>query len=220
MLRKNIFAAITALGSLFLLSSCGDETSPGWEYMPDMYRGPALEAYQPYMYGPDSMSALLPVQGTVPRGFMTYKSFPNTPEGYELAKANMKMPANLPTDSVTLFETGKLYGIYCGQCHGEKGDGQGVLVKNEKILGVPSYADRQITPGSIFHVVTYGKGIMGSHASQVTPYERWLLARHVMKLRGELTGESAPADTAAANTQENGQQNAAGEEEKEEIKQS
>jgi len=76
-------------------------------------------------------------------------------------------------------------------CHGEKGDGQGTLVKQGKFLGVPSYADRQINPGSIFHVVTYGKGVMGAHASQVTPEERWLLSQHVMKLRSELVGGDA-----------------------------
>jgi hypothetical protein len=37
----------------------------------------------------------------------------------------------------------------------------------EKFLGVPSYKDRVITEGSIFHIVTYGINSMGSHANQV-----------------------------------------------------
>ena len=45
----------------------------------------------------------------------------------------------------------KLYEIYCSVCHGSKGDGQGILMKREVYLGVPSYADREITEGSIYH---------------------------------------------------------------------
>ena len=80
----------------------------------------------------------------------------------------------------------ELYGIYCAVCHGNKGDGQGILMKREKFLGIPSYADREITPGSIYHVLMYGKNAMGSHASQVNSEERWQIAQHVMELRSKL----------------------------------
>ena len=80
----------------------------------------------------------------------------------------------------------ELYGIYCAVCHGNKGDGQGILMKREKFLGIPSYADREITLGSIYHVLMYGKNAMGSHASQVNSEERWQIAQHVMELRSKL----------------------------------
>jgi hypothetical protein len=53
----------------------------------------------------------------------------------------------------------------------------------EKFLGVPSYKDRVITEGSIFHIVTYGINSMGSHANQVDAHERWLIADYVLKLK-------------------------------------
>jgi hypothetical protein len=56
----------------------------------------------------------------------------------------------------------------------------------EKILGVPSYAASRlpdITTGSMYHVIMHGKGIMGSHASQLTYDERWEIIRYVVKLR-------------------------------------
>lgn len=180
-----------------LISACNSEQSPGYEYMPDMYRTPHIKAYEANDLFEDSLSALKPVEGTIPRGFASYEQYPNTPEGYELAKANMQMPATMNMDSLNLAEGAKLYGIFCVQCHGEKGDGMGVLVKNEKFLGVPSYADREINYGSIFHVVTYGKGVMGSHAAQVTPEERWQMAMHVMELRSELVGEEASEEEPA-----------------------
>ena len=79
-----------------------------------------------------------------------------------------------------------MYGIYCAICHGKKGDGQGILMTREKFLGIPSYADREINQGSIYHVLMYGKNAMGSHASQVNATERWQIAQHVMELRGNL----------------------------------
>ena len=76
-----------------------------------------------------------------------------------------------------------LYTIYCASCHGTKGDGQGDLVKNEKFLGVPNYKDRDITEGSIYYVLMYGKNMMGSHSSQLTEEERWQVTAYVQELR-------------------------------------
>ncbi len=205
-LRKKNFALLFLLGmNNIFLSSCGSEQSPGWEYMPDMYRGPALEAYQAYGQFVDSLSARKPVDGTVPRGFMTYQNYSSSVKGYELAKANLKVPSSIKPDSITLMESAKLYGIYCSPCHGEKGDGQGILMKRDKFLGIPSYVDRDINMGSIFHVITYGKGVMGSHASQVTPEERWKIAYHVLNLRRALTdeGEETRKTNAAVATKTN-----------------
>ena len=74
-------------------------------------------------------------------------------------------------------------------CHGSKGDGQGILVQREKILGVPSYADpvRNITVGSTYHVMYYGLNSMGSYASQfANDTEMWQVAEYVMKLKEDL----------------------------------
>lgn len=192
-MHKTKLFALTVLGGLIWMSTaCNqDKNFRGLEYMPDMYRGPALEAYSPYGRYSDSTSARLPVKGTVARGFLTYEEFSPEASGYDSAKVSMEIPSQFLTEAA--LEEGKvLYGIFCNACHGDKGDGKGILVQNEKFLGVPSYADRDINYGSIFHVVTYGKGVMGSHASQVTPEERWQLARYVMKLKQDLApaGES------------------------------
>ena len=199
MVKQGLFRIILVLTlGAGIISSCGhDSTFRGFEFMPDMYRGPAVETYQPIGEEGDSMSAREPVEGTIPRGFFIYDSYDAGQSGYDSAKANLKMPADFPKDSVTLYEGAELYRIFCSHCHGDNGNGQGILVQREKILGVPSYDAREINMGTIFHVVTYGKGIMGSHASQVTPEERWKIAQHVMKLRaGLISGETdEPQDT-------------------------
>ena len=99
-----------------------------------------------------------------------------------------------PLDSLNQEENlargAELYAIYCAICHGVKGDGQGTLVKREKILGVPSYADaaRNITVGSTYHTIYYGLNSMGSYASQfANEEEMWQVSEYVMKLKEDLT---------------------------------
>ena len=61
-----------------------------------------------------------------------------------------------------------------------------VKEKREKRLGVPSYADRAITAGSIYHVIYYGKNSMGSYANLINEEERWQVTAYVESLRAKL----------------------------------
>lgn len=199
---KFVLKSMALLALIATVSACNhDSTFRGWVYMPDMYDGPALETHQPYAAFKDSASARKPVEGTIPRGFMAYQEFSPAASGYDSAKAVLKMPAAIETNEYALEQGKDIYNIFCTHCHGEKGAGKGVLVMNEKFLGVPSYADRDINLGSIFHVVTYGKGVMGSHAAQLTPQERWKVAQYVLQLRAGLTGEAAAPETAKENNE-------------------
>ena len=123
------------------------------------------------------------VKGTINRGFEPYE-YENSTAGYELAKANLKSP--LSEADRNSGKGKELFEIYCISCHGAAGNGKGKLVEREKFLGVPSYKDREITEGSIFHVETYGLNAMGSHANQLSAHERWLVADYVLKLRSQL----------------------------------
>ena len=148
-----------------------------------MYEPIGYETYGDYDAFNNGIEAQIPVEGSIPRGWVPY-GYPNTNEGYEDAKANLISPLQTTADNIS---NGKeLYLIYCAVCHGKKGDGQGILMTREKFLGVPSYADREITPGSVYHVLMYGKNAMGSHAGQVNAEERWQIAQHVMELRSKL----------------------------------
>ena len=110
--------------------------------------------------------------------------YPNSEEGYQMAKDSLKAPFAATEES--LNKGGVTYAIYCSTCHGVEGDGMGTLVKNEKFLGVPNYKDRDITEGSIYHVIMHGRNLMGSHASQMTEEERWNVVHYVGQLRADL----------------------------------
>ena len=165
------------------LWSCQDNSRPNYQFFPNMYEPVGYEAYGEYEVFPNSQEALLPVEGTIARGYSLY-DYENTNEGYEAALKTLKSP--LTATEIDTKRGKELYDIYCGICHGNKGAGQGKLVKREKILGVPSYADRAITTGSIYHVIYYGKNSMGSYANLLNEEERWQVTAYVEALRAEL----------------------------------
>jgi len=105
-------------------------------------------------------------------------------QGYDAAKADLKNP--LAVSEANMDYGKKMYDIYCASCHGKTGKGDGILVEREKYLGVPNYKDRDITEGSIYHVIMYGRNMMGSHSSQLTAKERWQVTMYVQQLRSEL----------------------------------
>ena len=198
--RSIVLSEITA--ALVATTGCvNDPDSPGLEYMPDMYRSPAIEAYvdygqDPYQVGEEVasaqrqvQSARKPVAGTIPfnPGAMAFSmpyAYPNTVEGYEAAGANLSSPLVLVGQAE--IEAGQqIYTQMCSQCHGEEGKGDGALSRNGHIQGIPSYSDKlkDLPEGKMYHTLTYGKGLMGSHASQLSQKDRWLVIEYIKVLQ-------------------------------------
>jgi mono/diheme cytochrome c family protein len=191
-------AIIAVSASVVVLASCTkDPNSPGYEYMPDMYRSGAVEAYVDYEK--DSISARLPAVGTIPYHADSFLAAVNMPytlralEDYDLS-ATVKNP--VPFSAAVVKSGESLYKKYCIHCHGEKGDGQGPLAVAQKITGVPSYTGtiKDLPEGKMFHSITHGKGIMGSHAGQLNKLERWQVIHYILALRN---GGVSPLDPAA-----------------------
>lgn len=174
-------------GLVLLLASCKNDNSPNYQYMPNMYEPVGYETYGKVDFLPYSMEAMQPADNTIARGKVPY-GITNDPEGKELARQQSSPLDSLQMEN-NLASGMQLYTIYCAICHGDKGDGQGNLVKREKILGVPSYADpgRNITVGSTYHTIYYGQNAMGSYAGQLNHMERWEVSEYVMKLKQDLT---------------------------------
>lgn len=180
---KSLFKIVALLIITVSIVSCKNDQKPNYQYMPNMYESVAYETYDESSAFKNGKEGQLPPAGTIKRGYTPY-DLPNTTEGYNASKLITTSP--LDSTTVDMKKAEELFTIYCAICHGTAGDGKGKLVKQEKFLGVPSYKDRVITKGSIFHVETYGLNAMGSHANQLTTNERWLIAEYVLKLKSEL----------------------------------
>ena len=175
---------ILVIAVVLVTVSCKKDTAPNYQFMPNMYESAGYETYGEAAF-PNGIQAQLPAEGTIPRGFVPF-DIENSTAGYDLAKATLQNP--LDSTAVDLNRGKELYNIYCGICHGNKGKGQGKLVKREKILGIPSYDDagRAINAGSIYHTIYYGKNAMGSYANQLNEEERWQVVSYVLKLKADL----------------------------------
>ena len=215
--KKVVLGACVVLG----MTSCtSDPNSPGIEYMPDMYRPQAYEAYlEKYdidssefferniekiapnfdELSPDQKAEVMndvgeiyavwkngsatrkPVKGTVAVGKKPYALNKDQ-------KEESKALVNPITYTKENVKEGKAYyEIFCDHCHGEKGDGNGPMIK----LGVfpaqpPSFqaAAKDLTAGEIYHTIYYGKGVMGSHASQISEDKRWKIVAYVEVMQG------------------------------------
>lgn len=175
-----------------LITSCGDDktiatgTNRSVQYFPNMYESVGYETYQEGEIFEGNVEAQFPVEGSVSRGWMPY-DYEDSNDGYASAKANLQNPLPYTEEHLKVGE--ELYNIYCAICHGTKGNGKGHLVTTEKILGVPSYDAREISQGSIYHVMYYGINYMGSYASQTSIEERWQISHYVDALTRDLKGE-------------------------------
>ncbi len=181
---RTLYTIIALAGVSALTTSCFNKEKRNFQYFPNMEESVAYETYSESNAFKGGKEAQLPAEGSIPRGFEP-EPYPNTTEGLEQARLNLKSPLDSLSEK-DMASAKQLFTIYCAICHGDKGDGKGNLVKREKFLGVPNYAERELTDGGIYHVITYGLNSMGSHKNQLTQHERWLVTAYVLKLKSEL----------------------------------
>lgn len=192
-MNKNriVLGAFSLLASVAMLSACNDNKSTGLEYARNMYDPIAYNQDQPNKNFANGATAQTPPPNTKPVDYIRYE-YPNTKEGYE---ASVALVNPLALTEKNLTEGKHFYTVFCAPCHGEKGDGQGHIVKLDKgISGVPAYhgADanssrgglmKDMPAGKIYHTIMYGLNAMGSHASQLSPEERWKVVMYVQQLQ-------------------------------------
>lgn len=185
------------------MTSCRDaHNNPGTEFAPNMYHSVAYEPMtqsegDTNKINPHGMNMRLPVKGTVARRY--YPA--NLSDSVKRALLQEDLTARLvPSDSIAMseailknpfaatpenIEAGKLqYERFCQHCHGEAGKGDGLVGKMYK--GVPVYSSdalKDVNDGHIYHTITYGKGRMWAHGSQITPENRWKIVLYVHELQ-------------------------------------
>ncbi len=185
---NKILTKIKFISGILLFSACtGGDSSPGYEFMPNMYRSPSQETYGENII--NGMNARIPVEGSIARGKMSTFIFEETLDGY--LKAGKEAINPIEKNNKNLADGKALYGMFCEHCHGKNGVGDGT-VKHAVYSAVPHYNDdklirrsgtnmKNLKAGHIFHAITYGLNSMGPHSSQITEEERWKITLYVQE---------------------------------------
>ncbi|GAA4741729.1 c-type cytochrome [Flavisolibacter ginsenosidimutans] len=210
-MKKIVIAALGFSFSLGLVSCGGAKgDDPGHSYMPDMYYSRAYEAYGYNDVGGErdslaargiSYNALL-VPGTVARGDLLPYHLTSDSAGLKAADA-LKNPTDSSSKKEAIMkEAERLYLVNCGICHGPALDGNGPLYKggDGPYPAAPrplngDYA-KNLSDGSIYYTITFGKNAMGSYASQLRPEQRWMVINYIRSKQGGAASDSTAKGTA------------------------
>lgn len=160
----------------------------------EMYDQPRYEALEPTSFFKNGTSARASLPGTIARGRLPLDDLLHTGKvGGQFADA---FP--FPIARADMVRGQSRYRIYCAPCHGELGDGQGVIVQRgfpapppyygatrpSPTGTVPTYADLRLAPaGHFFDVITHGHGVMYSYASRIGIEDRWRIVAYVRALQ-------------------------------------
>lgn len=137
--------------------------------------------------GEDAINSIsVPVNGNVPYYYEDSDE--------ERARATAEIIENpYPITDAGLERAKDLYNIYCGICHGEKGDGVGYLVSednpNAKYIAQPAnfLTDEFVNAsnGRYYHAIMYGKNVMGAYADKLSYEERWQVIHYIRSLQAK-----------------------------------
>lgn len=142
--------------------------------------------------GTDQVNAIaVPVNGNAPYYYEDTED--------ERLRATAEILDNpFPITAEGLAKGKELYDIFCGICHGEKGDGNGYLVREaDPAKGDPGgvypvlpanmlaadYANS--SNGRYYHAIIYGKNAMGGYADKMNYEERWQVIHYIRSLQAK-----------------------------------
>ena len=186
-----------ALGVFILASAtgCKDKDGLAPEYMPDMYRSPAIETYvdygmDPYYVGEaiaeqqrNRPSARKPVEGTIARGMIaenhSFISGKNDDGSYLVSN-----PIELTADVLNRGQ--ERYTIYCSVCHSGVGNGKGIVTQYDYPVIPANLHDQRIreqADGEMYNTIVYGFRSMPPYGYQIDTEDVWSIIHYVRALQ-------------------------------------
>src|ERR1041385_1410847 len=169
-LRRVLFA-FCILHFAFLLSAGRQKMS----------NQPRYDPLEPSDFFADGMSARPRIPGTVARGELAID--PVVASG----KLNGQDVDGFPmaVTAEVLNRGQERFTIYCTECHGRLGDGNG-MIPSRGYRHPPSFHTEQLRnakTGHFFDVMTNGFGAMPSYATQVPVNDRWAIIAYIRALQ-------------------------------------
>lgn len=162
----------------------------------DMREQPKYKTYQPSAFFADGRSARPRPEGTVATDEIVVNE--HLQRGTRSGKFVNEMPFEMKL--ADLQRGRERFDIFCAACHGQLGDGNGMIVQRG-FQRPPSFHDpamrdpNQKPLGHYFDAITRGFGGMYSYADRVPVEDRWRIVAYIRALQ---LSQNADADRASA----------------------
>jgi mono/diheme cytochrome c family protein len=162
----------------------GDKSRrPPLEIFPDMTRQQKTrpESHSQF-FTDDHRASRENIPGTVARD-SAFESSPYT-TGHITGTTNFIEVMPLAVTEKLMSRGRQRYQINCSPCHGDQGDGKGIISKYG-LIPADLHLERLVRmgDGEIFNTIAYGKGLMGSYGANVPIDDRWAVVAYVRALQ-------------------------------------
>ena len=129
----------------------------------------------------DGMASRPRIAGTVARGELAHDAY------YESGLVNGQPGDGFPfaVTNAVMDRGQERFNIYCAQCHGRVGDGNG-MIPSRGFRRPPSFhteALRSAKAGHFFDVMTNGFGSMPPYKTMIPAEDRWAIAAYIRALQ-------------------------------------
>ncbi|MFB3922650.1 MAG: cytochrome c [Terriglobia bacterium] len=160
---------------------------PNFEVLPEMVRSVAAESFAANSVFADGKTEQNPPAGTIPRGLHPMHYQP-TPEDARRAGEELTNPYS-PDDKQALDRGAFVYMNFCMACHGPTRAGDGPVARRG--YPPPPASPPPIKDGEMFHIITYGRANMPSHATQLSREDRWKVILYIRSLQAKMAAQVA-----------------------------
>lgn len=193
---------------LVALARVKNSDKPPVHPIQDMDNQPPLRAQHPYVLFADSRAMRAHPLGTVARGRLDLDD--HFYRGIVDGAWATDFPPRAPFNERTLARGEARFNIYCTPCHGESGDGRGVVALRAMELRESGLAPAWVEPkpvfdpetmkrpvGELFNIVTNGINTMPAYAPQIPEADRWAIVAWVKVLQRAAVADwdEIPPDT-------------------------
>jgi hypothetical protein len=143
---------------------------------------PAMERQPKYLplsqssFFADGRSARPLVEGTVAHGSIDRDALDLPPDSNGFP---------FPLTQAVMERGQQRFNIFCAECHGLTGDGNGIIAQRG-LRHPPSYHIdrlRQSPTGHFYDVITHGFGAMQDYSSQIPQRDRWCIVAYIRALQ-------------------------------------
>jgi mono/diheme cytochrome c family protein len=176
---------ISVLGALVLFGGCRgwESTEPPVHLNQNMDTQAKLKPYRNSEFFADGRGMRTPPEGTVARGKL--KEDDHYYRGTMSGELVDSFPAALPVNTEFLQRGQDRYNIYCTPCHGQAGDGQGLVSKRLPVKA-PTFHSSHLYKqklGHFYDVISNGIRSMPAYAQQIPEADRWAIVSYVRALQ-------------------------------------